>query len=82
MEPQKKGVMYVYKLATGSQSPAVNFPETTKKEVLRGYWGLRKSKTYQENERGGGRRVVDGGVVNVDKWGWMVDGRWWCGECR
>ncbi|XP_057485195.1 uncharacterized protein LOC130771576 isoform X1 [Actinidia eriantha] len=68
MEPQKKGVMYVYKLAAGSQSLAVNLPETTKKEVLRGYWGLRKSKTYRENERGGGRRVVDGG-------GEVVEGR-------
>ncbi|XAR66920.1 Dynein ATPase [Bertholletia excelsa] len=62
-ETQKKGVMYVYKLATGNLVPE-------KKSVARrGFWGLRKSKTYRENHgQGGDRRAAEGG-------GEVVEGR-------
>ncbi|XP_052183333.1 uncharacterized protein LOC127795592 isoform X2 [Diospyros lotus] len=64
MEPQKKGVKYVYKLDTGKGKPEADSTplEAVKKVVSRGYWGLGRSKTYRENrEHGGGRRAVDGG---------------------
>ncbi|KAI8023742.1 Dynein light chain, cytoplasmic [Camellia lanceoleosa] len=79
MEPQKKGLMYVYKLA---QNPEVNSPPATmKKAASRNHWGLRRSKTYRENE-GGGRRMVlveeEGGgevVVEARKSVFSIEGR-------
>ncbi|KVI11641.1 uncharacterized protein LOC112507882 [Cynara cardunculus var. scolymus] len=46
-EKQKKGVMYVYKLDTGSHLPP---PSTSKKVVSQGFGLLRRSKTYRENQ--------------------------------
>ncbi|XP_058182464.1 uncharacterized protein LOC131300573 [Rhododendron vialii] len=69
METQKKGVMYVYKLASGTD-PTPEIESPVKKPVVpRGYWGLRKSKTYRESNHSGGQRVVEGGgdVVEVRK---------------
>ncbi|KAL7168366.1 hypothetical protein ACSBR2_038747 [Camellia fascicularis] len=67
MEPQKKGVMYVFKLPTGNPKPEADQPVVTKKAVSWGYWGLRKSKNYRENEHGGGgQRAVEGGREIVE----------------
>ncbi|GMQ06985.1 hypothetical protein CsSME_00051366 [Camellia sinensis var. sinensis] len=67
MEPQKKGIMYVFKLPTGNPKPEADQPVVTKKAVSWGYWGLRKSKNYQENEHGGGgQRAVEGGREIVE----------------
>ncbi|CAL5400377.1 unnamed protein product [Camellia sinensis] len=79
MEPQKKGAMYLYKLA---QNPEANSPPATmKKAASRNHWGLRRSKTYRENEGGGRRRVVveeEGGgevVVEARKSVFSIEGR-------
>ncbi|KAF7153155.1 hypothetical protein RHSIM_Rhsim01G0076200 [Rhododendron simsii] len=70
METQKKGVMYVYKMASGTD-PTPEIESPVKKPVVpRGYWGLRKSKTYRESDHmSGGQRAVEGGgdVVEVRK---------------
>ncbi|KAL6974271.1 hypothetical protein U1Q18_028452 [Sarracenia purpurea var. burkii] len=68
MDLQKKGVMYVYKLAAGNKLPEVDSPVTTKKAAVvatRGLWGMRKSRTYGENEHGGRRLVAEGGGREV-----------------
>lgn len=57
METQKKGVMYVYKLAPPTPTPEIESP-VKKPVVSRRYWGLRKSKTYRENDHGGDQRAV------------------------
>ncbi|THG10954.1 hypothetical protein TEA_000004 [Camellia sinensis var. sinensis] len=79
MEPQKKGAMYLYKLA---QNPEANSPPATmKKAASRNHWGLRRSKTYRENEGGGRRRLVveeEGGgevVVEARKSVFSIEGR-------
>ncbi|KAK2966290.1 hypothetical protein RJ640_018101 [Escallonia rubra] len=62
LETPKKGVMYVYKLATaGSLKPdSKHLPE--KKA---GWGGLRRSKTYRESERGGLRGEVEAARKSV-----------------
>lgn len=61
--------MYVYKLASGTD-PTPEIESPGKKPVVpRGYWGLRKSKTYRESDHSGGQRAVEGGgdVIEVRK---------------
>ncbi|CAL5339394.1 unnamed protein product [Camellia sinensis] len=56
-------------------------PATMKKAASRNHWGLRRSKTYRENEGGGRRRVVveeEGGgevVVEARKSVFSIEGR-------